>query len=305
MERKQRLAQRRLDKVKAYMPFYLMLLPFCAIFLVMQLIPIAAGMLASFTDFNGLQWPNFIGLENYQRLFLKDEIFKIALRNTLYLALIVGPLGYILSFAVAWFINELGPRLRWVIILMFYVPSISGNLYFIWRYIFSGDAYGVINSFLLNTGLFTKPIAWLSDANYTMFVVIVVSLWTSFNVGFLSFSAGLRGLDRAYYEAAAIDGLKNRWQELYHVTIPQMGPQLLFGAVNSISTAFGLGQINQMLTGNPSTDYSTHTLVLHISEHAMIRFEMGYSSAISMVLFFLMVISWVLVKRLLKNLNAG
>jgi multiple sugar transport system permease protein len=171
------------------------------------------------------------------------------------------------------------------------------------KYVFAADSYGVINSLLINMGLIVKPINWLGDANYTMASVLIVTIWSSFGLGFLAFTAGLQGLDRAYYEAAAIDGLKNRLQELYYVTLPQMWPQLMFAAVTSIANAFNVGTINGLMTGNPSVAYSTATIKLHMEEVGATRFEMGYGASISIVLFCMMQITWTLIKKLLGRFN--
>jgi multiple sugar transport system permease protein len=298
------LKQAKKGQLHQHLPFYLMLSPFLILFILFMLVPVIVAMFLSFTDFNGLQFPNFIGLKNYVRLLLGDEIFKIDIQNTVFLAFITGPAGYILSFSIAWLINETNKRIRGLIALIVYAPALSGNLYFIWQLIFSGDSKGFLNSALIKIGIIQTPVLWLSDAKYTMLVVSVVTIWAGFGVGFLSFLAGLRGLDRAYYEAAAIDGLKNRLQELFYVTIPQMGPQLMFGAVMSISAAFSLGAINRTLTGYPSTNYSTDTIVLHMQEYGTIRFEMGYASAIAVILFIIMLASWDLIKKLLKLFKA-
>lgn len=286
-------------------PYWVMLAPFLIVFTLFLFIPILSGFALSLTDFNGLQTPRFVGLENYLRMFLKDEIFLVTLKNTLVLALVTGPTGYILSFMVAWLINELGRKLRLLVLVVMYTPSMCANLFFVWQFIFSGDSKGFINSTLISMGLIQEPILWLSDSRYTMAVVIVVTIWMSFSFGFLSFVAGLRGLDRAYYEAAAIDGLKNRWQELFYVTLPQMGPQLMFGAVTSIASAFTVGNNNIQLTGYPSTNNSTDTLVLYMGEYAGQRFELGYAAAMTVVLFAMMLLAWYLLKKLLKALNAG
>ena len=213
-----------------------------------------------------------------------------------------GPVGFLLSFIVAWLINELDKGLRLLIIFLFYSPNFSGTLYIVWQYVFSNDSNGLVNSVLVRMGL--EPISWLSDSAYSMPVVIIVSIWVSFGAGFLSFIAGLRGLDRAYYEAAAIDGLKNRWQELYYVTLPQMGPQLLFGAVQSIGGAFAVGAVNRSLAGYPSTNNATDTIVLYMSDFGKTRFEYGYASAMSVVLMLLMLLFWRVVNRALRSFDS-
>ena len=282
---------------------YLMLAPFAVLFLIFTVIPVLAAVGISFTNFNMVQPPKFVGLENYSRIMLDDEVFIIALKNTLIFAFITGPIGYILSFVFAWCINEFNPKLRALLTLIFYSPTLAGNVYFVWTFIFSGDQYGMLNGFLMNLGVLSEPIQWLTDAQYNLGVVIIVVIWLSMGQGFLAFVAGLQNLNKTYYEAAAIDGIRNRWQELRHVTFPQMGPQLLFGAVMSISGAFAVGYQSSALTGFPSTDYSTHTLLLHMQDYGTIRYEMGYASTVAVFLFGLMLLSWMIVNKLLKKLS--
>ena len=288
-------------KTRIKLAYYSILAPFLIAFLLFMVIPIISAIVLSFTDFNMLQWPHFVGFSNYTRMFTEDEIFMKALSNTLIMALIVGPVGYILSFVTAWLINELNHTAKTIVTFMVYSPALAGNVYFIWKYIFSADERGFLNNLLINLGVTSEPIAWLSDTRYMMGAVIVVSLWMSFGVGFLSFIAALKALDRSYYEAAAIDGLKNRWQELYYVTFPQLGPQLLFGAILSISSAFATGAVNNELTGFPSTNYTTHTLLLHIIDYGSSRYEMGYASALAVILFLLMLLSWKFIQKLLSS----
>lgn len=244
---------------KDQLPFIVLAFPFFFFFFVFTILPILSSIFLSFTDFNLVRINHFNGFENYIRLFIEDDVFMIALKNTLVLAAVTGPVGFILSFVIAWLINEMGRFTRSVITLIVYSPALAGNIYFIWQYIFSSDSRGVLNNTLMKLGIISDPVMWLSDTRYNFAIVMIVTIWMSFGVGFLSFIAGLQALDKTYYEAAAIDGLRNRWQELYYVTFPQMGPQLLFGGVMSIAGAFAVGNVNATLTGNPSPDYSTHT----------------------------------------------
>lgn len=290
-------------ELKKNIPYYVLLAPFMGFFIVFMLLPVAAAMVLSLTDFNMVQMPNIVGLDNFLRIFTDDAVFMKSLRNTLVYAVVTGPVGFILSFVVAWLINELGHTARTVITFCVYAPALTGNIFFIWTYLFSSDSAGFLNNILIQLGLIQDPISWLTDTTYNFWIVMVVTIWLSFGTGFLSFVAGLQALDKTYYEAAALDGLKNRWQELYYVTFPQMGPQLLFGAVNAISTAFSVGSVNAALTGNPSTDYSTHTILLHITDYANNRYELGYASALSVVLFGMMILSWVLVQKVLSKYN--
>ena len=284
-------------------PFFVLLAPFLLFFFVFTILPVLSSIVLSFTDFNMVTINNFVGFDNYIRLFLEDEIFIISLKNTLIYALITGPVGFILSFVIAWFINELNRALRTFVTFVVYSPALAGNIFFIWLYIFSSDSRGFLNDILMKLGIISDPIEWLTNTDYSFGIVMIVIIWMSFGTGFLSFVAGLKALDRSYFEAAAIDGLKNRWQELYYVTFPQMGPQLMFGAVMSISTAFAVGAVNRALTGFPSTDYSTHTILLHMTDYATTKFEMGYSAAISVVLFAMMLIFYLVINKVVSKFS--
>ena len=283
---------------------YFMVAPFMILFLIFTIIPIAFSLVLSFTTFNMLEFPKFIFLDNYITLFLDDELFITALKNTLIFAAITGPLSYIIAFMVAWFINELSPRIRAVVTLIFYAPSISGQVYLVWQTLFADDSYGWANAWLTKLGIIDAPILWFHDESWAMILCIIVALWTSLGTAFLSFIAGLQGIDRAQYEAAAIDGVKNRWQELWYVTLPNMKAQLLFGAVMTITQSFGFGPIVDALCGNPSVNYCCWTLQHHLNEYGNTRWEMGYACSISFVLFLLMFGCNLLIKKLLSKLGS-
>lgn len=286
---------------KAQLPFLVMLFPFAVAFTIFLIIPVLSSVVISFTDFNMIQIPKWVGFDNYLRVFFEDDVFMIALKNTILFAVITGPVGYLLSFVVAWFINECGRRLRSIVTLIVYAPYLAGNMYFIRLYIFASDRRGLLNTILLNLGILKDPVSWLSDTAYSFTIVCIVVIWMSFGTGFLAFISGFQALDRSYFEAAAIDGLKNRWQELFYVTLPQMGPQLLFGAVMTISGAFAIGAQCKALTGFPSTDYATHTIVLHMEDYGSTRFEMGYASALAVILFAIMLASWMVINKMLSK----
>ena len=282
---------------------YLMVAPYLIIFTLFTIVPVLLSAVLSFTNFNMLEMPDIVFLDNYIELFFADDIFLTACTNTFIFACIVGPTSYLLSFLVAWFINELPPKIRALVTLIFYAPSISGQVYLIWGTLFSSDSYGWVNASLLELGLIDKEIAFFKDANYVMPLCIVVSLWTSLGTAFLSFIAGLQGVDRALYEAGAVDGVKNRWQELYYITLPSMRPQLMFGAVMAITGSFGFGGIVTALCGFPSVDYAAHTIVHHLEDYGGQRYEVGYSSAIAVVLFAIMVGANALVKKMLSKVG--
>lgn len=290
-------------QIKYYLTCYGFALPFFIIFCIFTVCPVVISILIGFTDFNMLETPKFIGVDNYIRLFLEDDIFIIALKNTFILAAVTGPISYIMALLIAWIINELGPTLRSFVTVVFYAPSLSGNVLLIWTVLFSSDAYGYVNGWLIELGLLDEPVRWFFDERYIMPLVIVVVLWSSMGTNFLSFIAGLQGIDKSLFEAAAMDGVKNRFQELWYVTLPSMRPQLLFGAVMSISSAFGIGSVVTGLVGFPSTDYAAHTIINHLEDYGSIRYEMGYASAIATVLFALMLLTNFVVKRAITKIG--
>lgn len=289
--------------MKRYKVGYFMIIPFMLLFFVFTIIPVVASLLVGFTDYNMLEIPNWVGLDNYITLFLDDDLFITAVKNTLIFAVLTGPTSFILSFVVAWFINELSPRTRSIVTLIFYAPSISGGAYTIFQYIFASDSYGLVNGWLLKFGLIDSPILFFTDVNYIVPLCVAISLWMSLGTSFLSFVAGLQGIDRAQFEAAAVDGITNRWQELWYVTLPNMKPQLMFGSVMAITGSFGYGAMVSVLAGNPSTDYVAYTITHHIEEYGGARMEIGYSSAISFVLFLIMITANMFVQKLLSKVG--
>ena len=292
-----------LKEIKRNRVGYFMVAPFMILFTLFTILPVVLSMVVSFTDFNLLQWPKWLWFENYTRLFLDDDIFMTACQNTFVFAVIVGPVSYLMSFMVAWFINELSPRVRAVVTLVFYAPSISGEVYTIWGTLFSGDAYGWVNAWLLELGFINEEILFFQDADYVMPLCIVVALWMSLGTAFLSFIAGLQGIDRAQFEAGAVDGIRNRWQELWYITLPNMKPQLMFGAILAITGAFGFGGVVTALCGYPSVDYKAHTIMHHLSDYYGSRFEVGYASAIAVVLFVIMIGANMLVKKMISKVG--
>ena len=282
---------------------YFMLAPFFILFVVFTVLPVFLSIILSLTDFNMLQMPHWKGITNYTRLFLEDEIFILACQNTLIFAAITGPVSYLLSLLIAWFINELPPKIRAVVTLVFYAPSISGQVYLIWKTLFSSDSYGWANATLMDLGIISSPILWFENAEYVMPLCIIVALWTSLGTAFLSFIAGLQTIDRSMYEAAAVDGIKNRWQELWYITLPTMRPQLMFGAVLAITNSFGFGAVVDALCGFPSVDYAAHTIMHHLNDYGGERYEVGYASAIAVVLFVIMFASNIIIKKALSKVG--
>ncbi|WP_435164387.1 carbohydrate ABC transporter permease [Paenibacillus glycanilyticus] len=290
-------------EIKRNKHYYILMSPYMIIFTLFTIIPVLFSICLSFFYFNMLEFPRFVGWDNYSRLFLNDDVFMVALRNTFMFAVITGPISYFACFLFAWIINELSPKIRAVMTLIFYAPSISGNVYFIWLIVFSGDRYGYLNGFLIKFGFILEPIQWLTNEKYILTIVIIVQLWLSLGTSFLAFIAGLQTIDRSLIEAGTVDGIRNRWQELWFITLPSMRPQLLFGAVLQITASFAVADVSIALAGFPSVNYAAHTIVTHLMDYGTIRFEMGYASAIATVLFLIMVGANKLTQKLLRKVG--
>ncbi len=306
LKRKEKRKQKRqmvFKEMKKKKSLYFMMIPYLVIFFTFTILPVALSLILSFTDYNMLEFPNFVGFKNYLDLLINDEVFLIAVKNTFILAIFTGPISYLLAFVIAWLINELPTKIRWFMTLIFYAPSISGNAYLLWSLIFSSDINGYANGILINLGLINTPIQWLTTPEYIMPILIIVQLWLSLGVSFLAFIAGLQSCDKTLYEAGAIDGIKNRWQELWYITLPQMKPLLLFGAIMQITSSLGVGSVSMALCGMPSVEYAGHTILIHLTDYGSNMMEMGYASAIATILFIIMIACNLLVQKILKGVG--
>jgi multiple sugar transport system permease protein len=290
-------------EIKKHRVSYAMMAPYFILFFLFTVLPVLISIILSFTRFNVLELPEFVGWKNYIKLILEDDIFMVSLKNTIIFAVITGPISYMLCLLFAWIINEYRGKLRAFLTLIFYAPSICGNAYVVWNLILTGDRYGYLNGILLKYDFINEAILWLKTEKYILPVLIIVQLWLSLGTGFLAFIAGLQTIDKSLYEAAAIDGVKNRWQELWFVTLPAMKPQLMFGAVMQITQSFAVSDVSIYLAGNPSVNYAGSTVVTHLIDYGSTRFEMGYASAIATILFLLMVGTNKLVQRLLRRVG--
>lgn len=288
-------------RIKRAKSSYLFLFPFMVIFFLFTVLPVLAAIALSFTSFDMVSAPEFVGIDNYVRMLLNDDVFIQSIKNTVVFAFITGPVSYLLCLALAWLVNEVGRRLRVLFTVIFYAPSLTSSVLVIWSYIFSGDAYGLFNSLLMKMGIISDPIQWLIDPAYNLGVVIFIQLWLSLGTGFLSFIAGFQTIDRSIYEAGAIDGIRNRFQEFWYLTLSSMRPQLMFGAVMQIAASFSVSSVPMTLTGFPSTNNSTTTIVTHIIDTGTIRMEMGYACAVATVLFIAVIITRNLVSMIIQS----
>lgn len=282
---------------------YLMLAPFLILFATFTLIPVVVTIFISFTNYNVLETPDFVGWQNYINLFVHDDIFMKSISNTLVYAVITGPVGFVLAFIVAWILNEMQSMVRAIMTFIVYIPSISGTAFVIWKLIFDGDVYGYANSFLMGFGFIEEPIQWLTTEQYIMPIIIIVQLWMSMGAGFLAMRAGFSSVDTSLYEAAAVDGVKNRFQELFYITVPAMGPHLMTAAVLQITAMFANSAVSESLVGSPSTNYAGHLIIQHLSDYSSVRFQRGYAAAISVILFVMMIGMNKLVLKLLDRVG--
>lgn len=294
------LKKRKLGSLKEQFPLLVMLAPFLIFFALFTVVPIFSSIGLSFTSYDLLSMPKFVGIDNFQRMFTGDEVFGTVVKNTLVFAIIAGPAGFLLAFVLAWFVNEFSPAVRTILSFMFYSPSLVGGALFIWKVLFSGDAYGYLNSMLLSLGVITEPITWLKTPSYLMPIIIMVQLWQSMGVSFLSNISGLQNVSADLYEAGAIDGIRSRWQELRFITLPVMQHMLLFSAVMQIQSSFSVSSIAIELAGFPSTQYAVDTIVSHMADMATVRFEYGYASAIAVILFLMMAGTRMLIGKVLS-----
>lgn len=289
-------------EIKKNKACYAMLAPFMILFTLFTIVPVVMSLPIGFTDFDMVQKPKFVGFSNFRTLFLSDKIFMGSIRVTIVFALLTGPVSFVLCFLLAWMINEMPKHLRTFFTLIFYIPSLA-SVYGVWQLIFSGDMNGYLNAFLIDLGIINSPIQWLTDGRYVLGVTIVVQLWISLGAGFLALRAGFQNIDPSLYEAGAIEGISNRWQELIYIVIPSMIPQLMFAAVMQIVGSFTAGTVAQNILGFPSTDYKAHTIMSHAYDYGWQRYEMGYASAICMILFLMMFILSRVILKVLKKMQ--
>ena len=296
------LANRRRE-LKDNTVAYLLLAPFLVFFFLFTVLPVLSSIVMSFTSYDMLSFPRFTGLSNYLRMFAGDEVFPKTVVNTLKFSIVTGPVSFFLAFMLAWLINEFGKTMRSILSFLFYAPALVGNAYFIWQVAFSGDSYGYVNNLLLTFGFIDSPINWLRNPSYNTVILIFVQLWLSMGVSFLADIAGLQNVNTELYEAGAIDGIRNRWHELWYITLPSMKDILLFGAVMQIQSTFSIGAVVKSLAGYPSINNSVDTIVSHLEDVGVARYEMGYAAAISVFLFLMMAVTRLLVGKLLNALG--
>lgn len=275
-------------KKRKFNDAYMFVLPYFLIFFFFVILLIVISVVLSMTYYDTINFPTFVGLRNYINLFTQDSDFmQFALPTTIKYALIIGPGGYIISFVMAWLLSQISHRIRTVLAIILYSPSLTSGVLMavIWKVVFSGDTRGYLNYFLLDLGFINEPVQWLQDTNMIFGIMIFVGLWSSMSVGFLAILSGILNVDKDLYEAAYMDGMKNRWQEIFYITIPSMKPQMLFAAVMAVVGTFNAAGLATALSGSyPPPQLAGWMIVDHMYDFGFSRYEMGYASAMSVVL---------------------
>lgn len=292
-------------KIKNKYSSLVLMAPYTFLFILFIIIPVGAAIILSFTSFNAIGAPSFTGLSNYVNLLTNDSVFmQKVLPNTLIYAIFVGLGGYVLSFFLAWSLSQISKIPRTIMTVILYSPSVTGGVLLatIWSSVFSGDKRGLLNYLLLKYDIIENPIQWLQSGSYLMPIMIIVGLWSSMGIGFLSMLSGILNTDKEMYEAARIDGVKNRFQEIIYITIPAIKPQMMFGAVMAIVNIFKDGGSGVTLSGaNPTPDYAGQLIANHIDDYGFIRYEMGYAAAVSTVLLLMIFILSRVVSRVFSS----
>lgn len=275
-------------KPKKFNDAILFILPYFIVFFTFVILLIIISVVLSLTYYDTINFPTFVGLQNYINLFTQDSDFmQYALPTTIKYALIIGPGGYIISFAMAWLLSQISVKLRNVLAIILYSPSLTSGVLMaiIWKSLFSGDTRGYLNYVLLDLGFINEPVQWLQDSNMIFGIMIFVGIWSSMSVGFLAMLSGIQNIDKDLYEAAYVDGMKNRWQEIFYITIPSMKPQMLFGAVMAVVGTFNAAGLAAALSGSiPPPQLAGWLIVDHMNDFGFGRYEMGYASAMSVIL---------------------
>lgn len=264
---------------------YSFLAPSLVLLAVFSILPFIQGMYYSLMDYPLLKSPTFIGFKNFTRLF-SDSLFFTSLFNTFYYMAATIVVRIALGLALAIFLNQ-KLRGRTIYRAIFYFPVVAplATMAIVWRWIFN-EYSGLLNAGLDVFGI--SPIPWLTSTEWAMPSIIIMSIWKTFGWNLVIFLAGLQGIPESLREAAAIDGA-NHWQAFRHITLPLLRPTILLAMVTStIAASQVFEQVYIMTGGGPG--YSTMTLVQMVYTASFQNYEMGYASAVSVVLFTIILI---------------
>jgi multiple sugar transport system permease protein len=259
---------------------YAMIAPLLIGLAVFFYLGLGASLYLSFSEWDVLTAPKWVGLDNYRRFF-DNPLYLKTLWNTLRFALMLVPLGMVASLGMALALNQ-NIRLRGLYRVVFFLPVLTMPVAIavVWKWIYAPD-FGLLNQAL---ALFGGPrVKWLSDANTAMLALVLMSIWMGSGYGMVIYLAGLQNISRSYYEAAQVDGASS-WQQFRHITIPLLTPTIFFSLVTSTISAFQVFDIVDVMTKGGPLD-STRTMVYTIYDDGFRFFRMGGASATAWVLF--------------------
>ena len=260
---------------------YLFLLPACAVLGMFVLYPALQAIFLSFTDFNMITAPSYVGLANYRSLW-QDPFFWSALRHTLLYLAVVVPLLVTLPIFLAMLVNRSLPGMT-VFRAALYLPAITSLVIsgLVWKWVY--EEQGILNYLLLATGITNDPVAFLTDPDHALFSVMAVTVWSGMGYYMVIYLAGLQAIPRHLYEVAEVEGV-SKWQQTLHITIPLLRPSIAVVTVmSSISAMKVFEEVYVMTQGGPLD--ASKTLVFYLYQSAFEEFEMGYAAAVGVVLF--------------------
>lgn len=286
----------RLTNTRAWALFFCA--PNIVLFVIFFLIPAIMGVSYSFTDYNGLNRMNFVGLGNYKRLFMDVEYYLVLL-NTIKFTIINVPIGYFVALLLALILCDDTSKGSSLTRVLIYWPTLLSSIMvgITWKWLFS-ETYGAVNFMLLQAGL--PAVKWFTNPRSAFATVIVASAWSGCGTNMLIFIGGLKQIPGELYEAARIDGASS-FQRFCHVTMPCLKPISFMVVMLLIVNSFKVFAMPLTLTnGGPGT--ATTFMIQYIYETGFDRMNVGFSSAVSMTMFvLLMFVSWIQTRHNAKN----
>ena len=267
---------------------YFFILPSLIIFSIFVLIPIVTSLYLSFTEYNVLHSPKWVGLKNYSDIVFNDPRFWKSIRNTAIYVFGTVPIGIVISLMLAVFIDQ-KIRFKNLFKTIFFVPSVTSvvAISVIWKWLYAGGKYGLINHFLIRIGF--PPVDWLMNVNWTLPAIMIMSIWGGLGYNMIIFLAGLQGVPQAFYDAADVDGA-NFWGKFWNVTLPLLAPTMLFVTIMSFIASFQVFDQVYIMTGGSEGAVGgvldcALTIVAYLYDSGFQRFKMGYASALAYIIF--------------------
>ncbi|OGW84808.1 MAG: hypothetical protein A2987_02520 [Omnitrophica bacterium RIFCSPLOWO2_01_FULL_45_10] len=282
---------------------YFFIAPAVLLFVVFIVGPLIASFYWSFTEYNGIHPPKWVGLANYKTIFFDDPRFWKAIKNTVIYTLGVIPPGVVLSLLLAIAVDQ-QIKFKNFFRIIYFIPSVTSviALSVIWKWLFAGEKYGLINYFLLSLGL--KPIDWLMSPVWTLPAIMIMSIWAGIGYNMILFLAGLQTIPSTVYEAADIDGA-NVLEKFWHITLPLLKPTMVFVVIMGFIASFQVFERIYIMTesefGIGGVLDSALTLVAYLYDMGFRKFQMGYASALGYVVFIVIFLVTIINLKFVKS----